>query len=98
MTTLLCLLRRRSDLEFGARSPRRKKMKRYGVLYRPGDHGFGSVTAAGAASIALQQATAARPYATNGTALPQHLSSTGAMCTNQHQQITSLGGTVYSCL
>jgi hypothetical protein len=52
----------------------------------------GSVTAAGTASIALQQATAARPCATNGTALPQHLSGTGATCTNQHQQICSLGG------
>ena len=52
----------------------------------------GSVTAAGAASIAVQQATAARPFATNGTALPQHLSGTGATCTNQHQQISSLGG------
>jgi hypothetical protein len=58
----------------------------------------GSVTAAGAASIAVQQATAARPCATNGTALPQRLSGTGATCTDQHEQISSLGGTVYSCL
>ena len=54
----------------------------------------GSVTAAGAASIALQQATAARPFATNGTALPQHFLGTGATCTDQHQQISSLGGTL----
>ena len=49
-------------------------------------------------SIAVQQAAAARPCATNGTALPQHLSSTGATCTNQHQQICSQGGTYVSCM
>jgi hypothetical protein len=51
-----------------------------------------SVTAAGAASIALLQATAARPLARNGTTLPERLSSTSAMCTDQREQICSLGG------
>jgi hypothetical protein len=58
----------------------------------------GSVTAAGTASIALLQATAARPCATNGTALPQRLSGTGATCTNQHEQISSLGGAYVTSL
>ena len=52
-----------------------------------------SVTAAGAASVVAQHATAARPFARNGTALPERLSSNGAMCTDQHEQISSLGGT-----